>query len=174
MLVWLSVWDKVQICIWPSWCHCHSPSLAPVNPDWFYLSGTGSPSCPRQRAIKRVLLLLFSHTFTTTKGHAYKLQATVWENSLKRGLRSSPDLDPDLGWPWKSYRRECLIDLNKYHYLVCGCIVFHCWRTDGRTFLLGFFRSSLRRWPKKVFVLKVSQVSLQLNVSGKVTELPGE
>jgi len=29
----------VQICIWPSWCHCHSLSLAPVNPDWFYLPG---------------------------------------------------------------------------------------------------------------------------------------
>jgi len=31
----------------PSWCHCHSLSLAPVNPDWFtswfYLSGTGLP-----------------------------------------------------------------------------------------------------------------------------------
>jgi len=25
--------------IWPSWCHCHSLSLAPVNPDWFYLPG---------------------------------------------------------------------------------------------------------------------------------------
>ena len=40
-----------------------------------------------------------------------------------------------------SYRRECLIDLNKYHYLVCGCVVFHCGRTDvrthGRTFLPG-------------------------------------
>jgi len=22
-------------CIWPSWCHCHSLSLTPVNPDWF-------------------------------------------------------------------------------------------------------------------------------------------
>jgi len=22
-----------------SWCHCHSLSLAPVNPDWFYLPG---------------------------------------------------------------------------------------------------------------------------------------
>jgi len=50
-----------------------------------------------------------------------------------------------LMWPWKSYHRECLIDRNKYHYLVCGCIVFHCVlmyvrtyiRMDGRTFLLG-------------------------------------
>jgi len=31
MLVWFCVWVKVQICIWPS--------LAPVNPDWFYLPG---------------------------------------------------------------------------------------------------------------------------------------
>ena len=37
MLAWLSVCDEVQICIWPSRCHCHSLSLAPVNPDWFYL-----------------------------------------------------------------------------------------------------------------------------------------
>ena len=29
------VWVKVQTCIWPSRCHCHSLSLAPVNPDWF-------------------------------------------------------------------------------------------------------------------------------------------
>jgi len=43
MLLWLSVWGEVQICIWPSWCHSHSLSLAPVNSDWFYLSGTGLP-----------------------------------------------------------------------------------------------------------------------------------
>ena len=36
MLAWLCVWVKVQICIWPSSCHCHLLSLAPVNPDWFY------------------------------------------------------------------------------------------------------------------------------------------
>ena len=34
---------EVPICIWPSWCHWHSLSLAPVNPDWFYLSDTDSP-----------------------------------------------------------------------------------------------------------------------------------
>jgi len=34
-----SVCGEVQICIWPSWCQCHTLSLAPVNPDWFYLPG---------------------------------------------------------------------------------------------------------------------------------------
>ena len=31
MLARLSVWSKVQTCIWPSWCHCHSLSLASVK-----------------------------------------------------------------------------------------------------------------------------------------------
>ena len=31
MLVWLSVWSEVQTCIWPSWCYCHSLSLALVK-----------------------------------------------------------------------------------------------------------------------------------------------
>jgi len=45
VLAWLSVWGEVQICIWSSWSHCHSLSLAPRNPDWFsfHLSGTSSP-----------------------------------------------------------------------------------------------------------------------------------
>ena len=30
VLAWLSVWSKLQTCIWPSWCHCHSLSLASV------------------------------------------------------------------------------------------------------------------------------------------------
>jgi len=34
--------EQVQICISPSWCHCHSPSLAPVNPDWFFQNGSAS------------------------------------------------------------------------------------------------------------------------------------
>jgi len=29
VLAWLSDWDEVQICIWPSRCHCHSLSAGP-------------------------------------------------------------------------------------------------------------------------------------------------
>ena len=47
VLVWLSVWSEVHIvCIWSSWCHCHPKPyrlLHHLNPDWFYLSGTGLP-----------------------------------------------------------------------------------------------------------------------------------
>ena len=31
VLAWLSVWSEVQTCICPSWCHCHSLSLASVK-----------------------------------------------------------------------------------------------------------------------------------------------
>ena len=43
VLAWLSVWNGVQTCIWPSWCHCHSLSLASVKsrlvfPFWYRLT----------------------------------------------------------------------------------------------------------------------------------------
>ena len=43
LLAWLSVWSEVQTCIWPSWCHCHSLSLASVKsrlvlPFWYQLT----------------------------------------------------------------------------------------------------------------------------------------
>ena len=43
VLAWLSVWCEVQTCIWPSWCHCHSLSLASVksrlvSPFWYRLT----------------------------------------------------------------------------------------------------------------------------------------
>ena len=31
VLAWLSVWSELQTCKWPSWCHCHSLSLASVK-----------------------------------------------------------------------------------------------------------------------------------------------
>ena len=43
VLAWLSVWIELQTCIWPSWCHCHSLSLASVKsklvlPFWYRLT----------------------------------------------------------------------------------------------------------------------------------------
>ena len=43
VLAWLSVWSEVQTCIWSSWCHCHSLSLASLKsrlvlPFWYWLT----------------------------------------------------------------------------------------------------------------------------------------
>jgi len=31
VLAWLFVWSEMQTCMWPSWCYCHSLSLASVK-----------------------------------------------------------------------------------------------------------------------------------------------
>jgi len=55
VLAWLSAWSEVQTCIWPSWCHCHSLSLASVNSRWFYtFLVPANPGSPGQRAVKSV------------------------------------------------------------------------------------------------------------------------
>jgi len=43
MLAWLFAWSEMQTCIWPSWCNCHSLSLASVKsrlvlPFWYQLT----------------------------------------------------------------------------------------------------------------------------------------
>ena len=43
VLAWLYAWSEVQTCTWPSWCHCHSPSLASVKSRlvlhfWYWLT----------------------------------------------------------------------------------------------------------------------------------------
>jgi len=43
VLAWLSVWSEMQTCIWPSWCHYYSLSLASVKsrlvlPFWYWLT----------------------------------------------------------------------------------------------------------------------------------------
>ena len=54
-LVWLSVWSEMQTCIWPSWCQCHSLSLASVKARLvFTFLVPAHPGSPGQRAVKRV------------------------------------------------------------------------------------------------------------------------
>jgi len=58
VLAWLSVWSEVQTCIWASWCHCHSLSLASVKstlvlPFWYWLTWVVP-----ERASKRVCVCI--------------------------------------------------------------------------------------------------------------------
>jgi len=62
------------------------------------------PGFPGQipQSCKTVVCVCVSLTMLTT---GILFSGTLEENSPKRRLRSSPDLDPDLGWPWTSYLR---------------------------------------------------------------------
>ena len=56
VLAWLSFWSEVQTCIWPSWCHCHSLSLASVKsrlvlPFWYRLTRVVPDKGPLNRCV---------------------------------------------------------------------------------------------------------------------------
>ena len=68
-LAWLSVWSEMQTCILPSWCHCHSVSLASVKsrlvlPFWYRLTrvkkGKGSPYSITERRVPELIPVLGS------------------------------------------------------------------------------------------------------------------
>ena len=61
LLAWLSVWSEVQTCIWPSWCHCHSLSLASVKSRlvlhfWYQFTRVD----PEKRPLNGCVLLIVS------------------------------------------------------------------------------------------------------------------
>ena len=68
VLAWLSVWSEVQTCIQPSWCHCHSLSLAPVKsrlvlPFWYRLTWGVPEKGPLNRCVC-MFLLKYDHLRT--------------------------------------------------------------------------------------------------------------
>jgi len=84
VLAWLSVWSEVQTCIWSSWCHCHSLSLALVKsrlflPFWYRLTWVNP-----ERAVRRVLLLsllLLKRTFGDKQHMFYRQKKTYGQAS---------------------------------------------------------------------------------------------
>jgi len=59
VLAWLSVWSKVKmICIWPSWCHCHTiiSCFIKIQIGLIFLV-PAYPGCPGKEAIKRASVL---------------------------------------------------------------------------------------------------------------------
>ena len=60
VLASLSVWSEVQTCIWPSWCHCHSLSLASVKSRlvllfWYQLTRVVQENGPLNGCVSRLL-----------------------------------------------------------------------------------------------------------------------
>ena len=60
VLAWLSVYSEVQTCIWPSWCHCHSLSLAcsKIQTGFTFLV-PAHPGSPGKRAVKQVYVCMY-------------------------------------------------------------------------------------------------------------------
>ena len=68
VLAWLSVWSKMQTCTWPSWCHCHSLSLASVKsrlvlPFWYWLTWVVPDIGPLNGCVWLIDWLIFNVTY---------------------------------------------------------------------------------------------------------------
>jgi len=73
---WLSVWSEAQTCIWPSWCHCHSLSLASLKsrlvlPFWYRLTWVVPEKGPLNWCVCVCTLLILNH-------HRSTADWTVW------------------------------------------------------------------------------------------------
>ena len=96
VLVWLSVWSEVQIvCIWSQLMPLHTKPQPHLNPDWFYLSGTGLPRLSWKRGRKTGVVVVlqavrFSSVLQCTKLQQCMLFVKVkFTDSLKSGVWSS-------------------------------------------------------------------------------------
>ena len=85
-----NVWGEVNNCIWPNYCHCHSISLAPVNPAWLYFLVftflvMAHPGSLGQRDVKWVLLL-FEIRSTVLMSHMFILSIQQCKSSKRKRL----------------------------------------------------------------------------------------
>jgi len=89
VLAWLSPWSEVQTCIWPSWCHCHSLSLASVE-SWLVFTARCYAS-----AVLAMALCLSVTSQSSTKTAECRMTQTTPHNSLGSLVfcRHCP-------WPW--------------------------------------------------------------------------
>ena len=98
VLAWLSVWSEVQTCIWPSWCHCRSLSIASIKsglvlPVWYRLNrvvalvADKGPLNARARACVSIVPLIFI-LYNCTGSVSSLLGTNQTENNLKKVFES--------------------------------------------------------------------------------------
>jgi len=95
VLAWLSVWSEMQTCMWPSWCHCHSLSLASVEstlvlPFWYQLTRVvpekgplNGRVCVKSRLQQRNWMVYLSETELVLKLVLPLVDSADWELSRR-------------------------------------------------------------------------------------------
>jgi len=109
VLAWLSVWSEVQTCMRPSWCHCHSLSLASVKfrlvlPSWYRLTRVVPDIGPLngcvcvQRKLRHVKVKAISHEECWLGAHLWRMASATPDLRLpsqRQGITAS--------WPVPNY-----------------------------------------------------------------------
>ena len=112
LLAWLSVWSEVRTCIWPSWCHCHSLSLATVKsrlvlPFWYRLTRVFLDKGP----LNGCLCVCKQHQVPVLDaGYCYRcLSASVGYTGEQRNNNSTTET-PYRTWIWLRLSNHILAD----------------------------------------------------------------
>ena len=152
MLAWLSVWSEVQTCIWPSWCHCHSLSLASVKPRlvlpfWYQLTRVVPDKGPLTGCVWIDCLSVDTHNhvpvLSTSAGLTVDAAKDVWEpaSSYYAGYAGQ-----DTDWPrspkWRfvyiSRSRNCRKYYNKGFDSKLTCKLLYCESTTKSKLILSY------------------------------------
>ena len=86
VLAWLSVWSEMQTCIWPSWCHCHSLSIASVKsrlvlPFWYRLTSVILEKRPLNVCVCVCVSIIYDAR-RVSELHSVTLRIISWTNVL--------------------------------------------------------------------------------------------
>ena len=85
MLVWLSVWRKVQtVCVWSSWCHCIPKPhhiLPDSNPDWQNVPEHFSSSVLRKKTYKTPQNVSVHVTAKSNRQYGHTSKSNVFSTS---------------------------------------------------------------------------------------------
>jgi len=135
VLAWLSVWSEVQICIWPSWCHCHSLSLASVKsrlvlPFWYRPTRV----VLEKRAVKWLCVCVCVYLMYPRVG----VRTIPWVKKQDTKLTLAHNFPKNFHWQtqwWISnkvmFKCPTVLDIRRYtrslHYLV----KYECQKTGG-------------------------------------------
>ena len=127
VLAWLSVWSVMQTCIRPSWCHCHSLSLASVksrlvSPFWYRLTRVVPKKgplnvCVCYRTLKCYMSLA---VLLTLMSAALQLTLPLQQFAVSLGVRRSRSVAAAaVGECWQSATHSWL---NTDLYFATSCI----------------------------------------------------
>ena len=113
VLAWLSVWSEVLTCICPSWCQCHSLSLASVKsrlvlPLWYRLTWVVPEKGPLNRCVCVYLTVLYCFLCT------YDIIHNASENNLL------------MYWDNHNKHFQCYYAIVQYHIMLISLILLLC------------------------------------------------
>jgi len=123
VLAWLSVWSKVQTCIWPSWCQCHSLSLASVKsrlvlPCWYRLTRVVADKRPLNGCVC-LLCAVFAKGQTVTAPYRFlaRYGGYVWLETSASVVTESTFEEPQI-----------VVCINHTFRSACYQLPFHFYR----------------------------------------------